>query len=94
MADKTLRACRVHDEKAYFHKWTEVAQVNPPSNLIGGHSGGQLSQPFGIVEFANGKVELVSPEEIQFTDNPQDYVATNDEAVRNKDAASQRNTNK
>lgn len=66
--DMNLRPCKVNDKKALFHRWNEVRQVVPPSNLIGGHNGGLISQTFGIVEFEDGTVKECYPNEIKFLD--------------------------
>jgi|GEM_PF-3214406 len=66
-----LRPCTIGKEKrkALFHCWAHRAEVTPPSVLRGGHSGGQLSAVFGIVEFEDGGVSEVYPCEICFTDH-------------------------
>ena len=52
-----LRPCLIKDKRALFHRWDEVRQVVPPSNMIGGHCGGVISQTFGIVELEDGTVK-------------------------------------
>lgn len=53
---------------AYFHRWYEEHSVIDPSPMIGGHPGGQISRLYGVVEFRDGRVELVHPNKIRFTD--------------------------
>lgn len=36
--------------------------------MIGGHSGGVLNIVYGLVEYSNGKTELLEPSKIQFAD--------------------------
>ena len=52
-----LRPCFVKNKKALFHKWVHM------KNLLG--------QEFevGIVEYENGQVEEVTPDNIKFCDN-------------------------
>lgn len=68
MDKKKLRPCFVKGEKALFHCWQQRAFVVPPSIAIGGHDGGQVSIPFGIVEYEDGSVKEVYPYDIVFAD--------------------------
>lgn len=63
-----LRPCIVKDKKALFHEWSEVRKIVPPSYMVGGHSGGLISQTFGIVELEDGTVKECYPYEIKFLD--------------------------
>lgn len=54
-----LRQCLIKDKRALFHRWNEVRQVVAPSNMIGGHCGGVISQTFGIVELEDGVLKNV-----------------------------------
>ena len=56
--------------KALFHCWIPYSNVIPPSNLRGGHNGGQVSDVYGLVELEDGSVEIVSPKSIRFLDSP------------------------
>ena len=65
------RPCYVNDKRAMFHRWVEKIEAqkfiqiftsDPPSAVV------QLKDTFALVEFENGKVELVRPENIQFAD--------------------------
>ena len=62
------RSCVVDGKKALFHKWTERSQVIPPSPMVGGHGGGVMKAPFGIIEYEDGKIAEVDPTSIQFLD--------------------------
>lgn len=66
---RELRPCIVDGKKGLFHTWEHCGEVVPPSPMVGGHAGGQLSCVFGLVEFESGKVERVEPHEILFVDN-------------------------
>lgn len=61
------RLCEVNGEIGIFHTWEHWAHVIDASPLRGGHPGGQISQIYGIVEFANG-VRRVKPSIIKFCD--------------------------
>lgn len=61
-----LRKCEVRGDVAYFHKWTEYRNVIEPSLMVGGHSGGQIKYPLGIVEYEDGTIVLVEPGSIKF----------------------------
>lgn len=63
-----VRPCYVAGEKALFHCWCHESHVVGPSLLVGGHSGGTVAFVKGIVEFENGGVTKVDPENIQFAD--------------------------
>lgn len=54
---------------ALFHCWEHISEVIAPSPLAGGHSGGVVSGILGIVEFSNGSIGKVKPEDITFIDN-------------------------
>lgn len=61
--------------KALFHCWDHVSNVITPSPMVGGHPGGVIAYTTAIVELEDGKIMTnVSPESIQFVDNPfQEY---------------------
>lgn len=61
------RLCKVGDKLGYFHCWEQWSNVIGESPLIGGHSAGQISQVYGIVEFSDG-VKRVEPTRIEFVD--------------------------
>ena len=71
------RPCMVDGKRALFHKWEHLSYVMPPSLMIGGHNGGTVQYVVGIIEYEDGTVKEVPPEEIRFTDNPmKDYAST------------------
>lgn len=51
-----LRTCLVKNKKALFHRWIHI------KNLIG------QEYEVGLVEYENGQIEEVTPENIQFHD--------------------------
>lgn len=63
-----MRPCEVKGRKATFHTWTQQSWVVPPSPMIGGHPGGQMSTTWAVVEYEDGTVHEVCPTDIRFTD--------------------------
>ena len=59
----------------YFHCWEHYATVIEESPLTGSIPAGQISEVFGIVEFADG-VERVDPLNIHFEDDESQYLKT------------------
>lgn len=56
------------ERKALFHGWSAIAQLVDASPLIGGHPGGTVADTFAIVEYMDGNIERVRPEQIKFLD--------------------------
>lgn len=65
-----LRPCLANDKKALFHGWFQHSKVVPPSPMVGGHTGGQLSTLLGLVEWEDGSVHAVQTWEVKFLDTP------------------------
>ena len=63
------RPCRVKGRKAKFHQWVIRQEVVGPGAAIGSHQGGQIQCTFALVEFEDGTVQEVYPENIVFIDN-------------------------
>lgn len=57
------------DVKALFHCLSHRSEVVGESFLRGGHSAGQVSSTFAIVEFEDGTVHEIEPCNIRFVDN-------------------------
>lgn len=57
------------DIKALFHCWSHRSDVVGESCLRGGHSTGQVSSTFAIVEYEDGTVHEIEPWNIRFIDN-------------------------
>ena len=51
---------------AVFHLWSQEVWVIPPSPMIGGHHGGQMSGIYALVELDDGTCAMVPPSEIKF----------------------------
>lgn len=52
--------------KCKFHCWSQTSNVIQPSLLVGGHNGGTVIFPVGIVEDEEGQVRTVYPNDIKF----------------------------
>ena len=64
-----MRLCRARGIESIFHKWSEVAEVIPPSPMVGGHRGGEIRYATAIVEFIhNGQVTEVMANDVVFSD--------------------------
>lgn len=61
------RLCKVKGELGLFHCWEHWTNVIGASALRGGHTGGQVGQVYGIVEFKDG-VRRVEPTSVHFCD--------------------------
>lgn len=75
------RVCLVNGDRAIFHRWTEVCELRLPGLMIGSGQGGQLKDTFALVEFEDGTIKRVRPEEIRFLDTEQvvrEYMDVND----------------
>lgn len=57
-----------HEIKALFHCWNHRSEPCDASPMLGGHSAGQVSGTFGIVEYEDGTVHEVLPTQIRFVD--------------------------
>ena len=60
MKPTELRQCEVDDKNAYFHTWSSESRYIPGRGII--------TSPVGIVEYEDGTVECVEPEDIRFVD--------------------------
>lgn len=54
--------------KALFHCWNHRSELYGASPMIGGHPGGQVSCTLAIVEYEDGTVHEVEPQNIRFVD--------------------------
>ena len=69
ITDNEYRTCLVNGKEALFHRWARFAQPVGAEIAVGGAPGGQVEYTKAIVEFRDGKIELVNASSIQFTDN-------------------------
>lgn len=66
MSDQDKRKCIVEESEMIFHGWFQYSEVVEPSPMVGGHSGGQLQYPVGVVEDEDGAVIAVPAWNIKF----------------------------
>lgn len=53
-------------KKALFHCWNYISNVVDASPLIGGHPGGVIGYMTAIVEFEDGSIAFIHPQNIVF----------------------------
>lgn len=63
------RTCRYENENYLFHCFEQWSNVIGESPMIGGHSAGQISQVFALIEDGKGNIHRVDPTTITFTDD-------------------------
>ena len=68
VVENVLRPCKVKDQSGLFHRWSDKAEIIPPSPMIGGHGGGLVTAALGIVELEDGNVVEARPCDIRFLD--------------------------
>lgn len=74
------RTCRYENKNYLFHCFEQWSNVIGESIAIGGHSAGQISQVFALIEDKKGNIFRVDPTAIVFTDDKYlDYFCDLDE---------------
>lgn len=63
------RTCRYENENYIFHCFEQYSIVVGESISIGGHSAGQISRVYAIIEDKKGNIHRVNPTMITFTDD-------------------------
>lgn len=71
-----LRPCWVRDKKALFHRWVDTARPVKPKGMEDDENTEyyQLSNCHGLVEFEDGTVARVWPQEIRFADIREEFL--------------------
>ena len=65
-----LRPCYAKGKKALFHRWFEHHFIVPPKIAIGSPpTGGEETCLYAIVEYEDGTVEGIFPQDIVFADS-------------------------
>lgn len=67
--EDNFRPCRYEDKNYIFHCFEQWSNVIGESPMIGGHSAGQISNVFALIEDGKGNIYRVQPTMIEFTDN-------------------------
>lgn len=69
ISNSVYRPCIVDGKKALFHMWENFSKPVAGELHIGGAPAGTLSFILAIVEFEDGTVDRVLPQEVKFVDN-------------------------
>ena len=71
------RPCWVKGKKALFHRWVDSARPVKPRGLEDTETMAryQVAHVHGLVEFEDGTLERVWPQDIQFTDTAAEFEA-------------------
>ena len=69
------RMCWVHGKKAIFHRWVDTARVVKPRGMEETETTDryQLHHVHGLVEFEDGSLARVWPQDIQFVDTRPEF---------------------
>lgn len=67
--EDNFRPCRYENKNYIFHCFEQWSNVIGESIAIGGHSAGQISKLFAIIEDEKGNIHRVDPTMITFTDD-------------------------
>ena len=68
-ATSEYRPCLAKGQHALFHRWEDNSEIYAPSLMVGGHGGGVVKYTCAIVEYEDGHVERVKPEDVTFVDH-------------------------
>lgn len=68
---------KIIHKKAIFHRWVDLAYVVSPGLTLGSHNGGQIRKTLALVEYENGQIEKVEPNDVTFTDGLANRVLNN-----------------
>lgn len=63
------RKCIYNNESYIFHCFEQYSNVIGESIVVGGHSAGQISLVFALIEDRKGNIYRVDPTAIKFTDD-------------------------
>lgn len=63
------RPCRYEEKNYIFHCFEQYSIVVGESIAIGGHSAGQISRVYALIEDRKGNIYRVDPTMITFTDD-------------------------
>lgn len=78
------RTCRYENENYIFHCFEQWSNVIGESIVIGGHSAGQISNVFALIEDKKGNVHRVEPTMITFTDDKYEEIFKNYDVVEHE----------
>ena len=83
-----LRLCKNGNRYGYFHTWEFNSTPVAASPFVGGAPAGVLSRVVAIVEFSDGLVKRIDPENLEFCDETNRLLAEIEkrEAEKNEQA--------
>ena len=82
MNTSNLRLCKVGQEIYWFHGFTQISQLVPPSLMRGGHGGGVVAGAYAILERRDGTVELAEAQRVQFLDTAKEFAKYEEEETK------------
>lgn len=82
MNTSNLRLCKVGQEIYWFHGFTQISQIVPPSLMRGGHGGGVVAGAYAALERQDGTVELAEAQRVQFLDTAKEFAKYEEEETK------------
>lgn len=82
MSTSNLRLCKVGQEIYWFHGFTQISQIVPPSLMRGGHGGGVVAGAYAVLERQDGTVELAEAQRVQFLDTAKEFAKYEEEETK------------
>mgnify|MGYP003183483906 CR=1 FL=1 len=82
MNTSNLRLCKVGQEIYWFHGFTQISQIVPPSLMRGGHGGGVVAGAYAVLERQDGTVELAEAQRVQFLDTAKEFAKYEEEETK------------
>ena len=82
MNTSNLRLCKVGQEIYWFHGFTQISQIVPPSLMRGGHGGGVVAGAYAVLERQDGTVELAEAQRVQFIDTAKEFAKYEEEETK------------
>ena len=69
ISNSVYRPCIADGKNALFHMWENFSKPLPAEIHIGGAPAGLLSFTWAIVEFEDGTVQRIPPQDVKFCDS-------------------------
>lgn len=82
MNTSNLRLCKVGQEIYWFHGFTQISQIVPPSLMRGGHGGGVVAGAYAVLERQDGTVWLAEAQRVQFLDTAKEFAKYEEEETK------------
>ena len=81
--ESKMRLCEVDGKIGWFHGFTQLSHIVPPSNLRGGHGGGVVAGAYAIIERQDGTVSLIEAQKIKFLRTPAEFIDKTEKEEQN-----------